>query len=58
MASSIDYVPVDIDMLDDPKVSALLNDLSDGDPAARFAASARSSASFPFGTPRTQSAVS
>lgn len=41
MASSIDYVPVDIDMLDDPKVSALLNDLSDGDPAARFAAYGR-----------------
>lgn len=41
MASSIDYVPVDIDMLDDPKVSALLDDLSDGDPAARFAAYGR-----------------
>ena len=41
MASSIDYVPVEIDMLDDPKVSALLDDLSDGDPAARFAAYGR-----------------
>lgn len=41
MASSIDYVPVDIDMLDDPKVSALLDDLSDGDPAAHFAAYGR-----------------
>lgn len=41
MASSIDYVPVDIDILDDPKVSALLDDLSDGDPAARFAAFGR-----------------
>ncbi|MBM6784561.1 DUF4373 domain-containing protein [Enorma massiliensis] len=41
MASSIDYVPVNIDMLDDPKVSALLDDLSDGDAAARFAAFGR-----------------
>ena len=41
MANSIDYVPIDIDMLDDPKVSALLDDLSDEDPVARFTAFGR-----------------
>ena len=41
MASSIEFVPVDVDMLDDPKVSALMDDLGGGDPAREFAAYGR-----------------
>ena len=41
MASSIEFVPVDVDMLDDPKVSALMDDLGGGDPVREFAAYGR-----------------
>lgn len=41
MASAIEFVPLETDMMDDPKVSALLDDLSDGDASARFAAYGR-----------------
>lgn len=41
MASSIEFVPVDVDMLDDPKVSALMDDLGGGDPSGEFAAYGR-----------------
>lgn len=41
VAASIEFVPVDIDMAEDPKVSALLDDLSDGDAGARMAAYGR-----------------
>lgn len=41
MASSIEYAPIDVDMLDDPKVSALMDDLGGGDAAKAFAAYGR-----------------
>lgn len=41
VAASIEFVPVDIDMAEDPKVSALLDDLSGGDAGARMAAYGR-----------------
>lgn len=41
VAASIEFVPVDVDMADDPKVSALIDDLGAGDPAAAYAAYGR-----------------
>lgn len=41
MASSIEYAPIDVDMLDDPKVSALMDDLGGGDASEAFAAYGR-----------------
>lgn len=39
--AAIDYAPIDVDMLDDPKVSALMDDLGGGDAAKAFAAYGR-----------------
>lgn len=41
MATSLEFVPVDIDMADDPKVSYLMDALGASDGAARFAAYGR-----------------
>lgn len=41
MATSLEFVPVDIDMADDPKVSYLLDSVGGADGAARFAAYGR-----------------
>ena len=41
MASQLEFVPIDIDMADDPKVSYLMDTVGAGDAAARFAAYGR-----------------
>lgn len=41
MASSLDFVPVDIDMADDPKVFALMEELGGDDECARWASYGR-----------------
>lgn len=41
MASQLEFVPIDIDMADDPKVSYLMDTAGAGDAAARFAAYGR-----------------